>query len=463
MKKSALLFLTISLLIVGISKAQDKSNSAEIAIKNKDYSAALTIAKGIIDSGSTDDGLKLLIQLRELGINDKKLYEYLGDAYSKMKVFELAYSNYEEAEKIDSLDISIKFKTADILYKEKRYTDAVNKYLKIIAIDQNNSKAYFNAAQILYQAKLYFDAALMYEKYIAIEQTSDAYEKITKSFIETRDFEKALQYADEGLKKYPGNGILERNAAIAAFELRKFGVASKYYSALPDSLMNTNDLVNAARSFQQIKSDSAALKYFEKAVNKDSTLSSIYMDLADYNYLNKNYDTAVKYYRAKIKSDSTYEPAYRFMAFALMQEQKYDETRQALLKATQLNDTLVTSRFWLAQTYRQLDSLNAAAEQYEKMLQVIGNREPQYKNECAEAYGFLGQRAFEKKNYIGAINDFKKAIAFKGDILSYKVMLASAYHQNGNYDEAIVWYKKVLALDPKNEVAKKGLRMLSAD
>ena len=443
--------------------AQDKVAAAQDAIKENNYNAALSIAKELLDEGSTNAAQKLLIQLNALGIHDNKLYEYLGDSYEKMGVDELALSNYKQVEENDSLNVSIKFKIAELFYRQQRYTDAVNKYLKIISIDKQNSKAYLDAAQILYLAKYYADAATMYEKYIAIEQSRDAYERITYAFLETGNYEKTYQYAIDGLKKYSGDSVLEKNGAIAAFVLRKFDEAVKYYSSVPDSMMTANDFVNAARSFQQLKSDSAAFKYFEKAYNRDSTFSGIYMDLANYNYLNKNYDVAAKFYKAKTGTDSTYEPAYRFLAFALMQQQKYEDARKAFIKAISLNDTLVASRYWLAQTYRKLDSLNSATKEYREMLDVIGIHETKYKNEYADAYGFLGQSAFEKKDYKDASVYLKKSIAVKNDILAYKIMLASSLHQNGNTDEAVFWYRKVLAMDPNNEIAKKGLRMLSAD
>jgi len=167
--------------------AQDKTEEIQAAIKNKDYSAALEFTKGLLDAGQPSEALKYFIKLRELGVNDKKIFEYIGDTYAKMNVAELAIENYEEVERLDSLDIPIKFKTAELLYSQKRYTDAVNKYLKIIGIDSLNAKAYEEAARIFYLAKFYADASIMYEKYIAIEQTKEAYESITKALLETKN------------------------------------------------------------------------------------------------------------------------------------------------------------------------------------------------------------------------------------------------------------------------------------
>jgi tetratricopeptide (TPR) repeat protein len=465
MKNLFLLVIGFFLLSLNFVNAQDNITAAQKAIDNKDYKTGFNTIKELISQGNTTEASKLLIRIQASGYSDKALFELFGDCYDKQGVAELAIENYQAAENLDSMDVQLKFKSAEILYKQKRYTDAVNKYLKIISIEPNNPKAYVEAAEIFYAAKMYSDASLMYEKYIALEQTKEAYQSITNALLVTKNYEKTFQFGSEGAAKYPEDATIAKNTAIAAYAQKKYNEAAKFYAVVPDTILSTSDIVNAARSFQQIKSDSLALKYFEIAVKRDSTLASIYMDLGNYNYLNKNYDAAVKYYMARVKSDSTFEPAYRFMAYALMQQQKREDTRWALLKSIALVDTgteSIKARYWLVQTYRQMDSTSAAADMYQKMLDAIGNNDSKFKNECAEAYGFLGQRAFERKNYGGAVGYLRRAVTLKGD-LGYKVMLATALHQSGSIDEAIEWYRRVLKADPKNEVAKKGLRMLSAD
>lgn len=464
MKKQAVILAVLLLLIVvNILNAQNKVAVAEKAIDKKDYAAAYTIAKEYLDMDSASTALKLFIRLREKDYDGKNLYESIGDSYAKMNVAELALTNYAQAEALDSLDINLKFKIAELLYKQKRYTEAVNKYLKIFSLDPHNAKACLEAARILYLAKLYADAAIMFEKDLLLEQPLEAYQKITKSFLEIRNYEKAYNYAVDGLNKYPDDLILKKNAALSSFGIKKFDEAAKYYASLPDSILTVNDFVNAGRAFQLSKIDSMAITYFEKAIKKDSTLSSIYMDLANYNYLNKNYDAAVKYYVAKINADPNYEPAHRYVAFVYLKQERYDEMRACLLKATSLNDTIVSSHFWLAQAYKHLDSLEQASDQYQKILKLVNGKENQYKDEVLDANLFLGQRAFNKKNYDGAIPYLRKAIQIKPNDETATIMLASSYHQLQNFEEAIKLYKRTLQINPKNEAAKKGLRMLSAD
>jgi tetratricopeptide (TPR) repeat protein len=463
MKKRVLIFFCILFTFIVNVNAQSTITDGEKAIKNKEYEKALTIAKEMIDAKNTSDAFKILITLEQKNFVNKELYEYFGDAYAQLNVNENAINYYSKAEALDSLDISLKFKSADVLIKAERYTDAVNKYLKIVQIDPKNAKAYIDAATILYKGKLYADAAAMYEKYLALDQTEDAYQKITRALLESKNYEKVYQFALEGLKKYPNNVSLNKGAAIASFVLQKFAEAGKYYSAVPDSELTVSDMKNAGRAFQLSKNDSTAMKYYEKVTKKDSTQSSLFMDMASNYFRNKDYEMAIKYYTAKIKLDSTYEPAYRNLGFANYEANNWDGARKAFLKAKELVDTTFTTNYWLAQVYTKMDSSDQAAEQYVKILKLTEGRESQYKDYILEAVVNLGQRAFTKKNYAGAITYYRRANQLRPNDWRYMESLGACYQTLQNYDEAIKWYCATVKINPKSENARKGLRMMSAD
>jgi tetratricopeptide (TPR) repeat protein len=463
MKRSILLLIGIYFITLISITAQSKPDDADKAIKKKDYSTALKIAKEFIDRDSASVSLKILIQLRENMSPNKLLFEYLGDTYAKMNVAELALENYGQAESMDSTDVTILTKTADLLYKQRRYKEAVNKYLKIVSIDPKNTKAYLDAATILYAGKLYADAAIMFEKYLTLDKSKEAYEKITSAYNTIKSYDKSYSYATEGLAKYPDDVLLKKNAGTAAYYLAKFDEAAKYYNAVPDSLLSINDLKNAGTSFSTIKSDSIAILYFEKVIKKDSTQSSLFMDMANTYFRNKENEKAIKYYNAKIKVDPKYEPAYRYMGFAYFIDGKFNDARQAFLDAKNLNDTTFTTNYYLAQCYTRVDSLEKAAEQYARVLKLAAGKEKQYKDAIYEASDFLGLRAYQRKNYSGAISNYSKALQVKPNEWRIMEMLGVCNFMLQNNDEAIKWYKATLKYNPNSEVAKKGLRRLSAD
>lgn len=463
MKKTILILLGIFIIASFNVNAQSMFDDAVKAIKKKDFPTALKLAKQALEIDSTNSALKILIQLREKEYNNKQLFEYLGDTYAKMNVSELALSNYADAEKFDSLDVSLKFKIADLLYKGQSYKEAVNKYFEIVHLAPKNSEALLKAGTILYLAKSYANAGVVLEQYLALEQTQDVYRKITKSFLEIANYEKAYKYAVDGLAKYPDDSSLKKAAAIGSFGLQKFDEAGKYYSSIPDSLLSVSDLKNAGRAYQQIKADSIAIKFFEKVVEKDNTQSSLFMDMADNYYRSNNYEQAIKYYEAKVNIDPKFEPAYRNMAFVYFKTEKWDNARLAFLKAKELVDTTFSTNYWLAQTYNRMDSLDQAADQYVKILKLTEGKEKEYKDYILEAVTNLGQRAFLGKNYNAAVTYYRRANQLKPNEWRFMESLGACYQILQNYDESIRWYCATLKINPKSEPARKGLRMMSAD
>lgn len=443
--------------------SQDPLVDAQQLIDKKQYEKAYLIAQDLLKKDSANVALKILIQLQFVNYLNKDVYESTGDAYQKLGVNELSIVNYEKAEALDTTDINLKYKIAELLSKEKRYKDAINKYLNIISLSPMEAKAYLNVASILYQAKLYADAAVMFEKYLGLERNLNAYRKITNSLLEIKYYEKVYNYAREGLSLYPDDLFLKKNLAIASFALKKYDEAAQNFSSLPDSILNLNDYLNTAYSFVELKQDTNAIHYFEKALQLDSNLTNVYLELANIYFKIKNYDQAIKYYKVVTERDSEIEFAHRFLGYAYYQIKNYEEAYKTLLKATSLNDTILMTHYFLAQIYKNLDSIKQAINEYKKFLSLCTDKNKTYEDQIIEANYFIGQRAFIDKNYSLAIQYLLKVSEYKPNDISTLEMLGLSYHQLKKNDNAIKIYKRLQKLDPNNEIAKKGLRMLSAD
>ncbi|KAF0152016.1 MAG: TPR Domain containing protein [Ignavibacteria bacterium] len=454
-------FFLLIVFLTANSFAQDKTAAAQKAYDKKDYKTAFTLAKEILDAGDAAGANRLFIQLREINF-DPKIYEYLGDSYTKMGVNELAIINYEEAEKNDSLNVDLKFKTADVMIKQKKYTDAINKYLKIQAIAPANPKAFLEAATILFKAKMFPDAAKMYEGYLKLEQSQDAYENITRSFFEARNWESTYLYGIKCVELYGGTPIINRYVATAALQTKRFEDAAKFYSQVPDSLLSVNELERVGRTFQMVNDNATAMLYFEKVIRLDSTRSSIYFELGTNFFRQKDYEGAVKYFSAKTQADSTHEQSYRFMGFAYYQMGKHEEARANLLKSVALNPKEINTVYFLALSYRGLDSLDRAADVYKEIIELIGDNEAEHKDKILEANAFLASRMMVKKAWAGAIPYLNKVEKLKPSLDVFR-MLASCHLSAGNNDAAINYAKRVLKSNPNDADMKKILRVLSAD
>ncbi len=466
MKKT---FIPLLLLFIffGQTLAQDKVKTAETAIKKKDYATAMQIAKEFLDMDSANIALRILITIESNNVVNKELFEMIGDSYAKQKVVELALMNYDKSEAMDSLNKNIKFKIAELLYKEKRYTDAVNKYLSIIAIDSTNTKALYSAANIFYLAKMYPEAALFFDKYLAYEQLNGSYLKAAKSNLESKNYQKAYDYAHLASEKDKAEKDVVKVLAVASAWLGKYDESLSYYGKIDDSTLTKNDirdLVNAGRSCESSKKDSIALIYYRKVLSIDSTYKDVFWNVAILNYKLADYDTAIQFFDKFLTEKPNFEPAIRFKAFAYLQKKDYDKTREFLLQAVALNDTLVDSYFWLAQSYKAVDSLGRSAEMMEKMISICEGSPSLYEKQLYDAYGFLGQMAFDKKNYSAVITYLGKALRYKPDNLNFTFMLANAYNMMKDTENAKKYFYKVLSLasdrSMEYENAYKNLRAM---
>lgn len=462
MKK--ILNIVLFILLAGTScLAQNEYKDAMAAIKNKDYAKALNLAQQLYQKDSVDTSIKILLNLREVDSGNKAVYDLLGDAYLKSGVKDLAIINYQKELAIDSTNVPLRIKLAQVFYKDKKYTDAVNEYLKILAMQPDNKDALFNAAKIFYLAKLYGDATVYFDKYLKVDPANITADTcLTSSYIKIGKYDSAVAVANRSLKVFPGNVQLIKLAAEASYLNNNFENTLSYYSQLPDTAFTYDDYIDAGRAAQRLKSDSIAINYLVKALQKDSNKTDLTMDIANLYYTNQKYDKAAEYYGKKIARDSTFEPAYRFRGFAYLQLKDYNMVKENLKKAVTLNDTVIASYFWLAQSYRMMDSTNKAMSAFQDVIDKIGSKSG-HDDELEESDVYLGQTYFERKQYGQAVPFLIKALRFKPNNVNINLLVATAYHSSGDTENAIKYYKKVLTLDPKNEIAKKGLRLLSAD
>ncbi len=455
-----LYILVIISLIIPSIKAQSYSDAVK-ALDNKDYSNAYDIAKNLMDKDSSDQALKIFMQLKEDNYQLAKVFEGIGDIYNKMKVWELSLPNYYDAEKLDSLNIFIKFKIAKILYKQTKYTDAANEYLRIISIDSTYMPAYQSLGDLLYFAKEYGNAAFYLEKYLKYEKNLNEYIYASQAYYNINNFNKALELSVSGLTNFPDNLSLQKIKAAALLGLNNYDEAFKTYRSLPDSLFSGSEYARLGEIYQSANNDSVALMFFNKAFSRDSSLTDIYLDMGNLNLKSKNFDKALYFYNKKIYSDPASLSSYVNAALCLIQIQRYNVAKSYLMKAIDRKNDYMPANIWMARNYRMMDSTNKAFEIYANILQLVKGKEDDFKTEVSESYGNLGYKYLLHKNYPAAIDDLKSALSYSSATAQYHLWLAEAYALSGKKREAVKEYKEVLAIEPGNKDAVKGIKLIS--
>jgi tetratricopeptide (TPR) repeat protein len=455
-----LYIVLISIIFIPNLKAQSYSDAIN-AIDKKEYPKAFDIAKNLLGKDSSDQALKIFLQLKENNYQLNKVLEGIGDVYNIMKVWELSLSNYKEAEKLDSLNILLRFKIAKVLYKEQKFTDAANEYLRIISVDSTYLPAYKNLGDLLYFAKQYGNAAYYLDKYLKLEKKLDEYIYASKSYYNINDYKKALELSENGLDNFPNNLSLLKIKADALIGVKNYDEALITYNSLPDSLFPAAEFARLGSIYQSANADSIALIFFNKAYTKDSSLSDVYLDLANLNLKSKNFGRALYFYNKKINAEPSSLSSYVNAALCLIQLQKYNEAKVYLLKALARKEDYMPANIWMARNYRMMDSTNKAFDIYDNIRQMTKGKEDDYKTEVSESYGNLGYKYLLHKNYSTAIENLKSAVKYYPGSAQYHLWLAEAYALSGKKGDAIKEYKEVLLIEPGNNDAVKGIKLIS--
>ncbi len=450
-------------LFAGLLSAQSRYDSAIVFVKNNDFKSAVKIANELLKADSSDQALKVLIDVTSKDTTDKEAYRLLGDIYNNMKVYVLALTNYRNSEKLDSTDPGVKFKIAKILEEQQQYTAAANKYLQVIATDSTYSKAYLNLGELLYYAKQYPNAAFYLSRYLKFDPKNYKVNLYAaNSFYLMQNFSKAADAAQQALQYFPDKTDLKKIAALSLAEVQKYDDALKLLSGMPDSLFTPKEYSKVGKEFQAGKQDSIAIIYYQKALAKDSTMTDLDESIANLYLTDGKYAQAVPYYDKKINADTTSVSSLVNKALCLIELKNYNDARTSLLQAVHIKDTYIPSLLWLARTYRYMDSLQAASNVYQNIIKSTTGQQDSYKTEISEAYGFFGYVDLLKKRYKPAIENLKSSLNFSPDSWQYHLWLAQAFALSGNKPDARKEYKQVLTLDPKNPDALKGLKLIGS-
>ena len=458
----AIIFLVLFVLLASFDFAQNQYDAASDAIKDNNFKKALSIAQECLSKDSTDTAIKILIDLTSHDTSNKSAYEALGDAYNKMSVLELALQDYDHSEKLDSLNVPLKFKIGETLYKQKSYTDAANKFLQIITIDSNYAPAYFKVGEILYYAKQFPNAAYYLDKFLRFDQTNNkAFYYAANSLYLIRNFKQASDVALVGVQKFPQLTDLKKILALSLTFDKNLTEGLKYLNETPDSIYTGREFVMVGSEFLNSKMDSIAVIYFKKAMDKEpSLIGSLAETVATTYYRSANYDSAIVYYDKKIKSDSTSLSAHVNKALCMVQLKNFDGARISLLQAEQIKSDYLPTLEWLGKTYQYMDSSDAASDTYDKIIKLALVDPVKNTKTLGDAYGSKALILLLKKKYNPAIEPLKDAIKYDPDNFQYHLWLAQASALTSKKADAIREYKKTLQLDPNNADAKKGLKIL---
>jgi len=207
-------------------------------------------------------------------------------------------------------------------------------------------------------------------------------------------------------------------------------IFDRYFAVVAKDQIEANDYAYHGRLLLKLNEDSLATISLANSLALNANQADIATALAETYLKTKKYDDAIRTYKALIKSRP--KPSamdYFSIGRAYYYSEKFAPADSAFTKLTEMQPNVVASYFWKARSQSNLDpdsKAGLAKPAYEMVIEKALATPEKYKNELIEAYLYLGGYYAEKDD----INKTRE------------------------------YFKKVIAIDPNHEQAKKALELL---
>lgn len=422
------------------------------------------VGLGTVETGreSLRDAAIYFTRAREQAPDDPDVRRALGDFYFGRGTWALAILEYQAAMELDTSDAELNYAMGQALYYDKRYNEALEQYR--IAVQRNPE---FAPAQLALGNILYLSGAADPRRYAEARVPLEAYVKLepndpkglgllgrTLYYLRERDAALAMmqQAADMGEKSKELYTVLGRayadkrewNKALAAFEQGDPG--PKEALIVAQILAFTN---------QPARADSV----YQAVIARDSTTADARFamnELGKMRFAAKDWTGALAYFQRRIALDPNNGEAYYFSGLSYKQMDQIESAAAALRQAALLDSTKADRHFWLGVVLDAQKDVAGATAAFTRAVSLDSTSKLMCK-----AYAQLGYYVLLGKEWNVAASWLERAVAICPDDIQSLVWLGQAYQNAGNCAKALVAYRRVLAINPAQPDALKGVKACS--
>ena len=452
-----------------------------------------TIGSTYYDLGDYENALKYYSKAQATKINPE-VYNNIGLTYDKMKNKEMAQKNYALAlQTIPGLE------NGSNTPGQKNSIHKANSILNpgaIISINSGRASTLGSSAtraeDIRKIGDTYIDAldyngALnYYTKALAVKSSPYIYNNLGLAYENLKKLNEAKKYYREALQLDPEYSISIRNLALLYSKSGEYD--SAFYFLRRRLVSNPNDVSNVAlmlSNFAKLKLNDSVSLYVKKLETIKTDNASDLRDIADafldipeynktinfylkaiavkpsviaYNNLGLAYenlqktDEAIKYYLAALQLNPDYAISLRNVALLYSKSGQYDSALYFFSKRYYANPTDISNLSFMLSNFSKLQ-LNDSLLLYKNKLEMLKTDNAARIGEIADAFLDIG-------DYEKAISFYFKALAIKPSSDIYN-NLAIAYEGEEKNDEAKKYYRMAIALQPDYSTSLRNLAILN--
>jgi tetratricopeptide (TPR) repeat protein len=388
-------------------------------------------------------------------IHDPSIYIIFGDIYMEDNDATNAILNYKKAQELAPMSPLAKIKIGNVYVRGRSLKAAIPYFEEAQSIDPNFAPAYRELGELYIKSGLYQKAKENYSKFLELSNKNIAARiKYIYALFLCNEFENTLVQIKDVISTDSSSVILYRLAGYSYYETLKYEEAKKYlnifFSKINPQRIISSDYAYYARTLSKLGNDSLAINNFYKAISKDTSNYDLHSETAGLLSKVGRNDEAIKLYEKKINAgkasslDYYYlSKIYFFMFQSLVANPLYPKTDSLISKGNGFlikADTLCGSF---------LSEQPASMQGLQRRAQIKAALDPDFKLGSA--------KPFYEKVLIKAQTDSVKYV--KELLESYDYMGWYNYTTEQNFTLAKMYYKRILAIDPKNAKAKNALNL----
>lgn len=360
-----------------------------------------------IRTKAADLATLLLTKAETYSKNNADIYIKLGDLYALQRVPELALSNYQKAITVDPRSARAHYALSQYYIKERKYNEAKDELLKVKDIDPKFALAYRDLSEIYFLAEQFEYAmqfARQYRDLIGNDKRANA--RYATFLYLTKNYKEAAPALAEVLKD-TSSLVLQRLYAYSLIENKDFTqgrvALDKYFSMTKPEDYIYKDYYYLGKLLLKEGKPDEAVKNFEKAIEKDSTITSVYKELYEEYNNQKEYEKAAEYLALYLKYNKSLTDQFTLGWTYYARLKRYEDAERVLGDLVQQRPDVVDAVVYLARTASSLDPKSEegrAKPHYELLVKEVIRQELQEKKkaELAEAYYYLSSYYYLKQN-----------------------------------------------------------------
>ncbi|MBK9317865.1 MAG: tetratricopeptide repeat protein [Bacteroidetes bacterium] len=369
-----------------------------------------------------------------------EVYNLLGDLYSELNNGTMAATNYNKALDIDKNQVKALLHKGQLYKRSTNYDGAKIEFENTLKINPNFAPAYRELGEVYFKQRQIEKAKENYKKYLELSKNNTMARLRYAFFLHESDDNPSAQAEINIITRVDSTNLyMMRIMAYVAYEINLNDTALKTIAKVFE-LTETDtsrrigrDYAYYGKALAKAGNDSLGTDYLFRAIAFDQKNGDLYDDLGKMAMKAKKYDVAAKAYQDKIANVSKVTSGDFFSwGRALYSAKMYLEADSAFSKVTELSPTWPNGYLYRGRANGQLDSSFtslSAVPHYQKYIDLISA-------------------------------DSANVVKFGKELIEANSYIAFAYLKQKDCDNSLIYWKNVLALDPKIQQAIDAIKII---